>query len=220
MSLQEKTIGKTKLLSLVEEAATLAAKNFNLEVWGIELLGSGTRPTVRIFVDTPWQDKVIPFVMPLTREEKSRQKSIHPMAKKQEETQPEEQKFDEESGVSIDDCAEISRLIGISLEVEDIFADAWILEVSSPGLERNFYQIDQLKPYLGHPIDVTLEYPHNDYENRRKFRGTLKEVTQETFTLTLDAPEGTDCVIEWDSVKKAHLIHIFPDTTLSKASRK
>lgn len=220
MSLQEKTIGKTKLLNIVEEAAILAAKNFNLELWGIELIGSGTRPTVRIFVDTPWENKVIPFIMPLSREEKSRQKSVHPMAKKQEEVEKEELKLDEESGVSVDDCAEISRLIGISLEVEDIFADAWILEVSSPGLERNFYQINQLKPYLGHPIDVTLEYPHNDYENRRKFRGTLKEVGQDTFTLILDNPEGTDCIIEWNSVKKAHLIHIFPDTTLSKAPRK
>ena len=220
MSLQEKTIGKAKLLSIVEEAAILAAKNFNLEVWGIELLGSGTRPTVRIFVDTAWENKIIPFVMPLTKEEKSRQKSIHPMAKKQEEIDENEQKLDEESGVSVDDCAEISRLIGISLEVEDIFADAWILEVSSPGLERNFYQLSQLKPYIGHPIDVTLEYPHKEYENRRKFRGTLKEVGQETFTLILDAPENTDCVIEWNSVKKAHLIHIFPDTTLSKAQRK
>lgn len=220
MSLQEKTIGKAKLLSIVEEAAILAAKNFNLEVWGIELLGSGTRPTVRIFVDTAWENKIIPFVMPLTKEEKSRQKSIHPMAKKQEEIEENEQKLDEESGVSVDDCAEISRLIGISLEVEDIFADAWILEVSSPGLERNFYQLSQLKPYIGHPIDVTLEYPHKEYENRRKFRGTLKEVGQETFTLILDAPENTDCVIEWNSVKKAHLIHIFPDTTLSKAQRK
>lgn len=220
MSLQEKTIGKAKLLSIVEEAAILAAKNFNLEVWGIELLGSGTRPTVRIFVDTAWEDKIIPFVMPLTKEEKSRQKSIHPMAKKQENIEESEQKLDEESGVSVDDCAEISRLIGISLEVEDIFADAWILEVSSPGLERNFYQLNQLKPYIGHPIDVTLEYPHKEYENRRKFRGTLKEVGQETFTLILDAPENTDCVIEWNSVKKTHLIHIFPDTTLSKAQRK
>ena len=95
MSLQEKTIGKTKLLNIIEEAAILAAKNFNLELWGIELIGSGTRPTVRIFVDTPWENKVIPFVMPLSREEKSRQKSVHPMAKKQEEVETEELKLDE-----------------------------------------------------------------------------------------------------------------------------
>lgn len=218
MTVQEKTIGKAKLLGIVREAAELAVQSFNLKVWGIELLGSGTRPIVRIFVDTPWEGKIVPFVKPLTREEKSRQKSVHPMAKKQEDALDDAQNFSEESGVSVDDCAEISRMIGLSLEVEDIFADAWILEVSSPGLERTFYEAGQLCPYLGHPVDVTLEYPHKDFENRRKFRGTLKAADKNIFTLILDTPEGVECAIDFDSVKKAHLVHLFPDTTLSKTN--
>lgn len=218
MKEQEKNIGKAKLISIVHDIAAVAAKSFNLNIWGIELLGSGTRPVVRIFVDTPWEDKVIPFVKPLTREEKSRQKSVHPMTKKQADLPEKEENFAEESGVSVDDCAEISRLIGLSLEVEDIFADAWILEVSSPGLERTFYEISQLRPYLGHPLDVTLDLPHKDFADRKKFRGTLKEVGTDNFTLILDNPEGQECVINWDSVKKAHLIHIFPETTLTKTN--
>ncbi len=218
MAQEEKTLGKAKLLGIVREAAEVAVQSFNLKVWGIELLGSGTRPVVRIFVDTPWEGKIVPFVKPLTREEKSRQKSVHPMAKKQEEPAEETENFSEESGVSVDDCAEISRMIGISLEVEDVFADAWILEVSSPGLERTFYEPAQLCPYLGHPIDVTLEYPHKDFENRKKFRGSLKTVDNNLFTLILDNPEGAECTIDFDSVKKAHLVHLFPDTTLSKTN--
>ncbi len=87
MKPEEKNIGRAKLLDIVREAAAVAAKSFNLNIWGIELLGSGTRPVVRIFVDTPWENKSIPFIKPLTREEKSRQKSVHPMArqKNQEE---------------------------------------------------------------------------------------------------------------------------------------
>lgn len=217
MKLEEKTIGRAKLLDIVREAAAVAAKSFNLNIWGIELLGSGTRPVVRIFVDTPWENKSIPFIKPLTREEKSRQKSVHPMArqKKQEET---EENLSEESGVSIEDCAEISRLVGLSLEIEDIFADAWILEVSSPGLERTFFEISQLRPYIGHPLDITLETAHKDFENRRKFTGTLKNVQANAFTLTLDSPNGTECCIDWENVKKAHLIHVFPETTLSKTN--
>lgn len=227
MNKQENTIGKAKLLGIVHDIAAVAAKNFSLNIWGIELSGSGTRPVVRIFVDTPWESKVIPFVKPLTREEKSKQKSIHPMAKKQNETGEDLEDFSElagltelaeESGVSVDDCAEISRLIGLSLEVEDIFADAWILEVSSPGLERTFYEISQLRPYLGHPLDVTLENTHPDFADRKKFRGTLKEVNTNTFTLILDNPEGQECEIHWDTVKKAHLIHIFPETTFTKTN--
>lgn len=222
MNEQGKNIGKAKLLGIVHDIAAVAAKSFNLHIWGIELLGSGTRPVVRIFVDTPWENKVVPFVKPLTREEKSKQKSIHPMAKKQMENQEDREEdfseLSEESGVSVDVCAEISRLIGLSLEVEDIFANAWILEVSSPGLERNFYEISQLRPYLGHPLDVTLENSHPDFADRKKFRGTLKEVTANTFTLILDNPEGQECTLNWDTVKKAHLIHIFPETTLSKTN--
>lgn len=226
MKEQEKNIGKAKLLGIVHDIAAVAAKSFNLDIWGIELTGSGTRPVVRIFVDTPWEGKVIPFVKPLTREEKSKQKSVHPMAKKaqnelnEQQAEPEEDfsEMTEESGVSVDDCAEISRLIGLSLEVEDIFADAWILEVSSPGLERTFYEISQLRPYLGHPLDITLENSHPDFADRKKFRGTLKEVTANTFTLLLDNPEGQECVIDWDTVKKAHLIHIFPETTFTKTN--
>lgn len=219
MKEQENNIGKTKLISIIHDIAAVAAKSFNLNIWGIELLGSGTRPTVRIFVDTPWEGKVIPFVMPLTREEKSKQKSIHPMANKHNDVKEEiEDNFSEESGVSVDDCAEISRLIGLSLEVEDIFADSWILEVSSPGLERNFYEISQLCPYLGHPLDVTLNNSHPDFADRKKFHGTLKAVTANTFTLVLDNPEGQECVINWDSVKKAHLVHIFPETTFTKTN--
>lgn len=221
MNNQDKNIGKAKLLGLVHDIAAVAAKSFNLNIWGIELTGSGTRPVVRIFVDTPWEGKVIPFVKPLTREEKSRQKSIHPMVKKQEETEEnfsELSELSEESGVSVDDCAEISRLIGLSLEVEDIFADAWILEVSSPGLERTFYEIDQLRPYLGHPLEVTLEHSHPDFADRKKFHGTLKEVNAANFILILDNPEGEECAINWDTVKKAHLVHIFPETTFTKTN--
>lgn len=218
MAEQEKTIGKAKLLGIVREAAAVAAQSFNLKVWGIELLGSGTRPIVRIFVDTPWENKIVPFVKPLTREEKSRQKSVHPMAQTDSGEPMQDNQPGTESGVSVDDCAEISRMIGINLEVEDIFADAWILEVSSPGLERTFYEISQLCPYIGHPIDATLEYPHKDFENRRKFRGFLKAVENNTFTLLLDTPEGTECTIDFDSVKKAHLVHLFPETTLIKTN--
>lgn len=135
--------------------------------------------------------------------------------KNQEEA---EENLSEESGVNIDDCAEISRLVGLSLEVEDIFADAWILEVSSPGLERTFFEISQLRPYIGHPLDITLETAHEDFENRRKFTGTLKSVQANAFTLTLDSPNGTECIIDWENVKKAHLIHVFPETTLSKTN--
>ena len=41
--------------------------------------------------------------------------------------------------LSVDQCAEISRMVGLALEVDEVFADAWVLEVSSPGMDRLFF---------------------------------------------------------------------------------
>ena len=240
MEPQEVTVGRSQILEIVENAAQVAVNFYNLKIWGLDIVGGTMSPVVRVFVDTPWEGKIVPFVMPETRSQKSKKRAIHPKeleAKKDiftsEESDDEsilsesmdddlgDESFDSENlnneSVSIAQCAHISRMIGITLEVEDTFADAWVLEVSSPGLERGFYHLRQLASYLEHPVEILLEDAHLDYENRRKFRGTLKSVEDSSFTLILDAPLDTPCTFEWDAVKKAHLIHIFPDTTLSKA---
>ncbi|MBQ8743868.1 MAG: ribosome maturation factor RimP, partial [Mailhella sp.] len=129
-------------------------------------------------------------------------------------------------GVSIDQCADISRLVGLALEVDEVFADAWVLEVSSPGFERMFFEPAQLKPYIGRDIDVSLLDPHPEIAGRRKFKGPLKAVDGDRFTveILLSAAEGekpapTDVSIRWDMVKKARLIHIFPDTSKPGAGK-
>ena len=129
-------------------------------------------------------------------------------------------------GVSIDQCAAISRLVGLALEVDEVFADAWVLEVSSPGFDRLFFEPAQLKPYIGREIDVALVDPHPEIAGRRKFKGPLKAVDGDRFTVEvlLSASEGekpapTEVSIRWDMVKKARLIHIFPDTSKPGAGK-
>lgn len=255
MAFQEKIVGKSQILEAVEAAAEIAVSTYGLKIWGLELVGGLNNPVVRIFIDTPWEGKIIPFVKPETRSQKSKKKAIHPKmleSKKDNlisdelndvinpkvnagESISKESTNDEfltddfidndfsdmedsnPDSVSIGQCTHISRMIGLALEVEDTFADTWVLEVSSPGLERGFYKLSQLSSYIGHPIETTLEDPHPDHENRRKFRGTLESVDDLSFTLILDAPLSTPCIIPWDTIKKARLVHIFPDTTLTKA---
>ena len=248
MALQEKIIGKSQILELVGGAAEVAANTYSLKIWGLDVVGGGGRPVVRVFVDTPWEGRTIPFVMPETRSQKSKKRTVHPKRIDADKAYagdvfdtPDDVDIDADDtaiiadsvtqdsisedmdnecanmeSVSIDQCAHISRMMGIALEVEDTFADAWVLEVSSPGLERGFYQLSQLTTYLGHPVDISLEDAHPDHENRRRFRGTVKSVEEDSFTLTLDSPLNVSCSIAWDAVKKARLVHIFPDTTLSK----
>ena len=78
-----------------------------------------------------------------------------------------------ENGVTIDQCAELSRLLGLTLEVEDILPGAYVLEVSSPGLERTFFTEEQLARAVGRQVEITLYLPLDVVAGRRKFRGEL-----------------------------------------------
>jgi ribosome maturation factor RimP len=81
-----------------------------------------------------------------------------------------------ENGVSIEQCAELSRLLGVSLDVEDCIPGAYVLEVSSPGLERTFFTENQLARALGQRVEITLRSPRPAWPGRRKFRGRLRGV--------------------------------------------
>lgn len=129
-------------------------------------------------------------------------------------------------GVSVDQCAEISRLVGLALEVDEVFSDAWVLEVSSPGLDRLFFEPGQLAPYVGREIDVTLTDPHPDIAGRRRFKGPLRGVQGDGFTVEVllapaegEKPEPAQVSIRWNQVRKARLIPIFPDTSKPGAGK-
>ncbi|BCS86805.1 ribosome maturation factor RimP [Pseudodesulfovibrio sediminis] len=111
--------------------------------------------------------------------------------------------IDGEDGVHIDQCAHVSRQVGLMLEVEDVIPGAFTLEVSSPGLERRFFTPEQMVGYIGRTIKVTLVDPVAD---RRKLKGELVAVKGDTITMTVDE-ETMD--IDWLSIKKARLIHEF-----------
>ena len=121
-------------------------------------------------------------------------------------------------GVTIDQCAKLSRHIGLTLEVEDVMPDAYTLEVSSPGLERPFFNAEQVSGYIGKPAAMVLREPHDDFPGRRKFQGTVKSVTGNSIVLSLPDDEG-DLTVNWDDLKKAHLVHIFPDTSKGKKKK-
>ena len=78
------------------------------------------------------------------------------------------------NGVGVDQCAELSRLLGLALDVEDLLPGAYTLEVSSPGLERKFFTPGQLAGARGLTVEVTLVSPLADFPGRRRFRGTLE----------------------------------------------
>ncbi|WP_432737749.1 ribosome maturation factor RimP [Maridesulfovibrio sp. FT414] len=113
--------------------------------------------------------------------------------------------IDSEDGVTIDQCADVSRDVGLMLEVEEIIDSAYILEVSSPGLERKFFKPEQMRGYMGRKVDISLVFP---IDGRKNFKGILEQTDDEGLTLKLDDQEEP-VSIEWDRIKKAKLIHEF-----------
>ena len=119
-------------------------------------------------------------------------------------------------GVGIEQCAELSRRLGLALEVEDIFLEAWTLEVSSPGFERPFFSLQQLPPYLGREVEVVLAAPVDEWPGRKKFRGLLHSLHDDSVELSLDAnqrraDEAPTARLPWSHVRRAHLVHIFEE---------
>jgi ribosome maturation factor RimP len=109
---------------------------------------------------------------------------------------------DTEEGVTVNQCAEFSRQLGLVLDVEEVIPGRYTLEVSSPGLERPFFRADQLPPYVGEPVRLQLHVPR---EGRKKFSGTLLSVRGESFVLGTEAGEFE---FQWTEVKKMHLVFI------------
>jgi ribosome maturation factor RimP len=109
--------------------------------------------------------------------------------------------LDSAQGVGIDECTEISRHLSLALDVEDIIPGAFTLEVSSPGLERTFFSLDQMAAYIGQPIRVRLE---KALDGRKNFKGSLSAINPPMFTLT----DGKDVFeLNWEDVGKANLVY-------------
>ena len=88
---------------------------------------------------------------------------------------------DREGGVTVDDCARISPVVGDLLDVADIIRNPYQLEVSSPGLNRPLRKQDHFRRQVGKIIEVRTRSP---LQKRRNFKGVL--VAMETDSVTID----------------------------------
>jgi ribosome maturation factor RimP len=91
---------------------------------------------------------------------------------------------------TITDCEALSKEISPVLDVEDPIDREYHLEVSSPGIDRPLVRARDFATYIGHEVKVELA---DMLDGRRRFRGLIKAVDDETVTITLpDAPKDTD----------------------------
>ena len=107
--------------------------------------------------------------------------------------------LDKEGGVTIDDCAQVSREVSAYLEVEDLIAHAYQLEVSSPGLERPLKKKEDFVRFVDRQVRVKFRQPTGEH---RVLIGTLCGLEGDAAVL---AVEGENVLIDMENILKARL---------------
>ncbi len=96
--------------------------------------------------------------------------------------------IDKAEGVSITDCENVSRALSDALDQEDFIPDAYILEVSSPGLGRTLKKDRHLARSIGQEVEIKLYKP---LEGTKEFSGVLKSFDDGSIVITEDAGDHT-----------------------------
>ncbi|MEO1747432.1 MAG: ribosome maturation factor RimP [Pseudomonadota bacterium] len=108
--------------------------------------------------------------------------------------------------MTVEDCEQISRAISPLLDVEDPIDKAYHLEMSSPGIDRPLVRKSDFAKWRGHITKLETSVMVN---GRKRFRGTITDVTSEAITLFRDQPaigEDNEHTIPFEAIADARLI--------------
>ena len=142
-----------------EHIETLIRKDieaFGCDIWGLELIGSITNPTLRVFIDN-------------------------------------------DKGITIRDCEKVSKHISKVIESNTLYSNSLILEVSSPGIDRRFFNKEQYINYLGRVIKVRYRNEQMEYKS---VKGFLRGVSKEAIVIEVNNEES---FISFEAIEKANL---------------
>ena len=142
-----------------EHIETLIRKDIEAlgcDIWGLELIGSITKPTLRVFIDN-------------------------------------------DKGITIRDCEKVSKHISKVIESNTLYSNSLILEVSSPGIDRKFFNKEQYINYLGRVIKVRYRNEQMEYKS---VKGFLRGVSKEAIVIEVNNEES---FISFEAIEKANL---------------
>lgn len=109
--------------------------------------------------------------------------------------------IEREEGVTIEDCEKVSRQVSALLDVEDPIAGEYTLEVSSPGVDRPLFSVEQYAKYVGSEVNLKLR---RAVDGRRKFKGQIIKVSGDIVGLLV---EGTEYDLEHSEIEKASIVY-------------
>ena len=133
---KNRVVNKSKLTNKIREIAENATNKLALELVHVEIVGSGKKQTIRIYID-------------------------------------------KEQGIIHDDCSAVSEEVEKVLDEEDLIPNSYVLEVSSPGIERGLYSIKDFERFVDSKAKVKT---HTSINGQKNFLGKIIEVIDEDIT--------------------------------------
>lgn len=108
--------------------------------------------------------------------------------------------IDRQKGVTLDDCSRVSQQLSAVLDVEDPIQVPYTLEISSPGINRSLFSVEQMKCAIGSKVKVKTLWA---IEERRNIKGSLEEVGEEDIKINV---EGSKLLtVPLNAIKNAKL---------------
>ena len=108
--------------------------------------------------------------------------------------------IDKDQGITVSDCQKISRQIEDMIEIDELIPNPFVMEVSSPGLDRPLKKEKDFLRYRDKAIGIKTFSP---IENRRNFKGIIHDCKDQILYLK---EEGASIKIPLDKIAKARLI--------------
>ena len=111
--------------------------------------------------------------------------------------------IDHPNGILVEDCEAVSRQVSGVLDVEDPITNEYTLEVSSPGMDRPLFTLEQFAAHAGEQVKVKLRSP---VEGRRNFQGLLRGVADQDVVVQVDEHEY---LLPIEMIDKANVVPRF-----------
>ncbi len=112
---------------------------------------------------------------------------------------------DKEGGINIDDCVLISRALEAKLDEADKIKDAYILEVSSPGLTRPLKKEKDFKRSIGKLVEIKL---YKQYNGTKELTGVLEKYDENTITIMNDDEKHEEITLNKNEISMIRLAFV------------
>ena len=107
--------------------------------------------------------------------------------------------IDNKEGISVEDCEKVSKHVSKVLDTENDFLKKYMLDISSPGLDRKFFYKEQYQEFINESIRVTFF----DKESKKTIKGQLEGVDDISIKLEI---RDEVCEIPFSSIIQANLL--------------